>query len=106
MNFTNATKWQAEGIFKCFFPCKSTKPADDEQAEHLAEPKRKMGTYIVPMLDEAELDELSKKFGEAIPEDEMSVRLPSGPCGRCRDRELLGSIECIIRRSPACKVIC
>ena len=31
VNFTNATKWQAEGIFKCFFPTRTAKEKAERQ---------------------------------------------------------------------------
>jgi chaperone BCS1 len=87
VNFTHATKWQAEGIFKCFFPSKpasdpsspsdastssSSTPTDASQ-KNLPVPKRKAFKHAVPLLPEAEISELAKRFAEAIPEDEMSV---------------------------------
>ena len=102
INFTHATKWQAEGIFKCFFPHApstsddtssssepspeptpepSTEPStestpsssdDDASQKNLPLPKRK-STHAVPLLSEQEISELAKRFAEAIPEDELSV---------------------------------
>ncbi|KAF9529013.1 P-loop containing nucleoside triphosphate hydrolase protein [Crepidotus variabilis] len=82
INFTHATKWQAEGIFKCFFPYKpataattstsdSVKPKDASQ-KNLPLPKRKHA-HAIPLLTEAEISDLAKQFGEAIPENELSV---------------------------------
>ena len=86
VNFTHATKWQAEGIFKCFFPYKpsssvaaataaspATTPKDASQ-QNLPLPKRKAFTHAIPILTEDEISELAKRFAEAIPEDELSVR--------------------------------
>lgn len=108
VNFTNASKWQAEGIFKCFFPCKSATPPDaaTEEAEAVAAAaaaatvteksataqrnlpgsKRKAAKHVVPLLDEAEINVLAKRFGDSIPEDEMSVRAPAPP--PCADLQL------------------
>lgn len=79
VNFTHATKWQAEGIFKCFFPYKpsgtstpSTAPTDASQL-NLPLPKRKVSTHAIPLLSEDEISALAKKFADAIPEDELSV---------------------------------
>jgi chaperone BCS1 len=84
VNFTHATKWQAEGIFKCFFPSNpsansnevsldsSTTPKDASQT-NLPLPKRKAFAPVVPLLDEEELSKLAKRFADAIPEDELSV---------------------------------
>lgn len=33
VNFANATKWQAEGIFKCFFPSRAAKEKAEAEAE-------------------------------------------------------------------------
>ena len=80
INFKNATKWQAEGIFKCFFPSApspsatateaDTKSGTSKGAEQSTQPCRKHG---VPLLSAEELETLAKKFAEAIPEGEMSV---------------------------------
>jgi len=91
VNFTHATKWQPEGIFKCFFPSKpsasspastsaddvstsATAPKDSSQ-KNMPVPKRKAFAHAVPLLDENEISELARRFAEAIPEDELSVRL-------------------------------
>lgn len=79
VNFTHATKWQAEGIFKCFFPFKPSTVASpstpkDASQQNLPLPKRKAFTHAVPILTEDEISELAKRFAEAIPEDELSVR--------------------------------
>jgi len=90
VNFTHATKWQAEGIFKCFFPSKpkgssnstSTTPATDEKTDisqkNLPLPKRKAPGHTIPMLEEAEIAELAKRFADAIPEGELSVAALQG----------------------------
>jgi chaperone BCS1 len=80
INFKNATKWQAEGIFKCFFPSASlptatateadAKSGTDKGSQQSAQSCRKHG---VPLLSAEELEALAKKFAAAIPEDEMSV---------------------------------
>lgn len=93
VNFKNATKWQAEGIFKNFFPCKSVAASEPTTpttplfstpptpttptTEELEIPKRR--THLIPMLEESELSELAKRFADAIPDDELSVSfvLPS-----------------------------
>ncbi|KAF7770299.1 hypothetical protein Agabi119p4_6273 [Agaricus bisporus var. burnettii] len=81
INFTHATKWQAEGLFKCFFPSRpppeileSTEDGGQEDASqrNLPVPKRKR-TQIVPLLSEEEISELAKQFAEHIPEEELSV---------------------------------
>ena len=77
INFKNATKWQAEEIFKNFFPYKRPEPPtsstseEGEATEQKPKPKRK--AYSVPILEETELADLAKRFGDAIPDGEMSV---------------------------------
>lgn len=79
VNFTHATKWQAEGIFKCFFPFKPSTAAatpvvdQDASQKNLPVSKRKASTHAIPLLSEDEISELAKRFGAAIPEDELSV---------------------------------
>lgn len=87
VNFTHATKWQAEGIFKCFFPYKASSPVDenadkDTSQKNLPLPKRKAFKHAIPLLTETEICELAKKFADAIPEDELSVSL-------CLDMQIL-----------------
>jgi chaperone BCS1 len=79
VNFTHATKWQAEGIFKCFFPFKPSNVAvpatpKDASQQNLPLPKRKTPAHAIPILSEEEISELAKRFAQAIPEDELSVR--------------------------------
>ncbi|OJA09348.1 hypothetical protein AZE42_08478 [Rhizopogon vesiculosus] len=89
VNFTHATKWQAEGIFKCFFPSKpigvaATVPSAesseniDASQKNLPLPKRKVPGHIIPVLDETEISELAKRFADAIPENELSVAALQG----------------------------
>lgn len=77
VNFTHATKWQAEGIFKCFFPCQQKPQGGAEGADvsqkNLPVPKRKAFKHAIPLLSEEEISELAKRFAAAIPEDELSV---------------------------------
>jgi chaperone BCS1 len=77
INFTHATRWQAEGLFKCFFPAKPTSESTegndaDASQRNLPVPKRKR-THVVPLLSEEEIGELARKFADQIPEDELSV---------------------------------
>jgi len=88
INFTNATKWQAEGIFKCFFPSRpsasSSLPSSNEDSsssstdpleKNLPDSRRKASSgHAAPILEEAEIAQLAKRFADAIPEGEMSVR--------------------------------
>ena len=100
VNFKHATKWQAEGIFKCFFPAKHAPaphdPAHKEKdqretgkekgkanpeasSEKMAESKRERATrtHAIPLLSEEEISDLARRFADAIPENELSVRAPS-----------------------------
>jgi chaperone BCS1 len=93
VNFTHATKWQAEGIFKCFFPSKpagattaspseeSSKDVDTSQ-KNLPLPKRKTPSHTIPVLDETEISELAKRFADSIPENELSVSFRNRWCFR------------------------
>lgn len=90
VNFTHATKWQAEGIFKCFFPSKpaggaaAASPSEelsqnvDTSQKNLPLPKRKAPGHTIPVLDEIEISELAKRFADAIPENELSVAALQG----------------------------
>jgi chaperone BCS1 len=86
VNFANATKWQAEGIFKCFFPSRpsassasSSPPSSpisvDVSQMNPPESRRKAASsaHAVPILEEAEIAQLAKRFADTIPEGEMSV---------------------------------
>ena len=88
ISFTNATKWQAEGIFKCFFSSwpsalSSSPPSYDEASSSSADASKKnppdsrrkaSSAHAMPILEEAEIAQLAKCFADAIPEGEMSVR--------------------------------
>ncbi|KAF7977836.1 hypothetical protein HWV62_2581 [Athelia sp. TMB] len=85
VNFTHATQYQAEGIFKCFFPSKppvssaavspssSSSSLMEDGSQNLPLPKAKSPARVVPLLEEAEIAELAKRFAAAIPENELSV---------------------------------
>ena len=82
VNFTNATKWQAEGIFKCFFlprPSVSTNETTsaDTLQMNLPGAKREQSDHTGSVLDELEISKLAERFADAIPEGEMSVWLTS-----------------------------
>ncbi|KZT21011.1 P-loop containing nucleoside triphosphate hydrolase protein [Neolentinus lepideus HHB14362 ss-1] len=92
VNFKHATKFQAEGIFKCFFPFKKSTPATPlSQAPSLPPPavpedvsqtnlpgSKRQAAHAVPLLTEEEISELAKRFADAIPEDELSVAALQG----------------------------
>jgi chaperone BCS1 len=81
VNFTNATKWQAEGIFKCFFPSRPSESSSNESESEAVDAsqknppgsKRRASAHAVPILEESEIAQLAKRFADAIPEGEMSV---------------------------------
>ena len=74
VNFTDATKWQAEGIFKCFFPSRSSKEKSEAEPSspseggkptntgtHNVPGSKRKSTHRVPLLEEEELNELAKR---------------------------------------------
>ncbi|OCB87677.1 hypothetical protein A7U60_g5203 [Sanghuangporus baumii] len=117
VNFTNATKWQAEGIFKCFFPTRSAKekaesstssPASEKDKDagtrNVPGMKRKTSVHTVPVLEEEEINELAKRFAEQIPEDEMSVASLQGYLlkNKTRPRECVDEVaDWIIKEREA-----
>ncbi|GJJ11527.1 hypothetical protein Clacol_005760 [Clathrus columnatus] len=106
VNFSNASKWQARGIFKCFFPYKQSEtviPDDKEKnnepsstgSDNLPVPRRKAVTHNIPCLSEEELDELAERFSQAIPDDEFSVASLQGYLlkNKTRPRESVGEVS-------------
>ncbi|CAE6452205.1 unnamed protein product [Rhizoctonia solani] len=80
VDFKNASRWQAEEIFKNFFPSKApSNPEDETKTEDAektqAETKRRLRDTraLVPRLEVEEIAQLAKRFAEHIPEDELSV---------------------------------
>lgn len=107
INFTNASKWQAKGIFKCFFPYKPkpVEPSVNEDGE-TKEPssgydavgsagRKTSPTHNIPSLSEEELDELAERFSQAIPEDEFSVASLQGYLlrNKTRPRECVDEVN-------------
>jgi mitochondrial chaperone BCS1 len=79
INFTNATKWQAESTFKCFFQprpsASSSSPSADASEKNPPDTMSKASSaHAVSIFEEAEIAQLAKRFADAIPEREMSVR--------------------------------
>ena len=76
INFKNATKWQAEGIFKCFFPSAESRakrlaemqglagPAPADGTTHLPRTTRKSksSTHSGPLLTDTEIAALTGKL--------------------------------------------
>jgi chaperone BCS1 len=79
VNFTHATKWQAEGIFKRFFlPTPPPSPPNeapsiDALRGNPPRPRRRASAHAAPVFEEAEIVRLAQRFADAIPEGEMSV---------------------------------
>jgi hypothetical protein len=79
VNFTNATKMQAERIFKSFFPSAPPLSSPDEassigpSSKNSPESSNKVSIHGVPILEEAEIAQLAGRFADAIPEGEISV---------------------------------
>ena len=75
INFKNATKWQAEEIFKNFFPYERSEPPipPTSRGEIALQKERSRRKALMPVLNEEELADLAKRFAGAVPEDELSV---------------------------------
>lgn len=133
VNFGHATKYQAEGIFKCFFPWKKEvvkredgtavimhadgteqEVSEEEKGEVEAAnskveeknggdmatknvpggPSKRRFAHQIPVLSETEITILAKQFGEAIPEDELSVAALQGYLlkNKTRPREAVSEV--------------
>jgi len=100
VNFANATKWQAKGIFKCFFPYKASSDTAEPEAsattteKNLPLPRRKSPAHNIPLLSEDELNDLAERFSAAIPEDELSVASLQGYLlkNKTRPRECVNEV--------------
>lgn len=82
VNFTHATKRQAEWLFKLFFfPFRPSASSPNESPffgaprVDLSRGGRGASAHAAPVLEEAEIVQLAQHFANAIPEGEMSVRL-------------------------------
>ncbi|KAF8555862.1 P-loop containing nucleoside triphosphate hydrolase protein [Imleria badia] len=120
VNFTHATKWQAEGIFKCFFPCKpaaslstvdTSQETMDVSQKNLPIPKRKAPAHAIPILEEDEIAVLAKRFADTIPEGELSVAALQGYLlkNKVRPRECVDEVAdwfVCVRRLPKGANIC
>jgi hypothetical protein len=73
IHFAHATQWQAEGIFKRFFPYK---PPCETASSHHSQVKE---SESIPIFSEDEIFELAKRFAASIPEEELSVGCPRMP---------------------------
>ncbi|KAI6116762.1 P-loop containing nucleoside triphosphate hydrolase protein [Pisolithus croceorrhizus] len=99
VNFTHATKWQAEGIFKCFFPSKpKNPPAISAAGSSSTDEKTDISQKNLPLpklLEEAEIADLAKRFADAIPENELSVASLQGYLlkNKLRPRECVDEVS-------------
>jgi len=79
VKLTNATKWQAEDLFKRFFwPAPSASASSeasglDTPQRNRSGLRRRGGAQVGPILEEVEVAYLARRFADAIPEEEMSV---------------------------------
>lgn len=74
--FENAGKWQAEELFRCFFPANAEKfRGAISKANGKKELKSHTGSYSIT---QEELDVLAKQFAECIPEREFSMAAIQG----------------------------
>jgi chaperone BCS1 len=80
VNFTHATKWQAERLFKLFFLPSRPSALSPNESPYLGDPRenvpragRGASAHAVPVFEEAEIVQLAQRFANAIPEGEMSV---------------------------------
>lgn len=89
VNFANATKWQARGIFKCFFPSKPKSSSTtttsrvgklDVSQKDIPQTRGSSFGHSTPSLEEDEIDDLAKRFADAIPEGELSVGFICATC--------------------------
>ncbi|KAF8498227.1 P-loop containing nucleoside triphosphate hydrolase protein [Russula emetica] len=104
VNFTHATKWQAEWLFKLFFlPASRPSASSPNESPSLAAPRENLPragrgasahAQAVPILEEAEIVQLAQRFANAIPEGEMSFASLQGYLlkNRMRPRECVEEV--------------
>jgi len=101
VNFTHATKWQAEWLFKrFFFPSRPSASSPNESPslgaprEDLSRDGRGASAHAAAVLEEAEIVQLAQHFANAIPEGEMSVASLQGYLlkNKRRPRECVGEV--------------
>jgi len=107
VDFKNATKWQAEELFKNFFPYDGKKQEDvsDASVQSLSlrppmnRKKSKSSAHRAPLLTEAEMTELAKLFSERVPDGEMSVAALQGYLlkNKVRPREAVDEVEAWVK---------
>lgn len=70
IRFENATKWQAESLFQCFFPGSTLSHPVSAASQSLSHED------VMPVtlaLGDTELANLARRFADAIPDGEFSV---------------------------------
>lgn len=113
VDFKNATKWQAEELFKNFFPYEGKKIEDGSNATveslSLRPPtdlkKSKLYTHRGPLLTEAEMTELATEFAERVPEGEMSVAALQGYLlkNKTRPKEAIEEVKAWVEKERETK---
>jgi chaperone BCS1 len=111
VDFKHATQFQAEGIFRCFFPVKiipaaidlsttSQSPSPSSPGPSMTGPRLGVAGKLAlatsgSTLTETELDELAKAFGKSIPEGEFSVASLQGYLlkNKTRPRQCVDEVE-------------
>ncbi|KDQ19609.1 hypothetical protein BOTBODRAFT_444023 [Botryobasidium botryosum FD-172 SS1] len=112
VDFKHASKWQAEGIFKNFFPCKpKNSAAEGTKVETKPSPKNAIGkggknAIVVPILDEEEIAVLAAQFAAHIPENELSVAGLQGYLlrNKTRPREAVAEVEAWVIKERELKI--
>ncbi|KZT53402.1 P-loop containing nucleoside triphosphate hydrolase protein [Calocera cornea HHB12733] len=107
VDFKNATKWQAEELFKNFFPYEGKKQEEGSDATvqtlSLRPPtsrkKSNCSTHRAPLLTEAEMTDLAKQFSDRVPDGEMSVAALQGYLlkNKTRPREAIEEVEAWVK---------
>jgi chaperone BCS1 len=111
VDFKHATQFQAEGIFRCFFPVKiipaaidlstpSQSPSPSSPGPSMTGPRLGVAGKLAlatsgSTFTETELDELAKAFGKSIPEGEFSVASLQGYLlkNKTRPRQCVDEVE-------------
>ncbi|EJU03604.1 P-loop containing nucleoside triphosphate hydrolase protein [Dacryopinax primogenitus] len=113
VDFKNATSWQAERLFKNFFPYVGQKLEDGSVATietlSLRPPtsrkKSKASARAAPVLTEAEMTELASTFAQRVPDGEMSVAALQGYLlkNKSRPKEAVAEVEAWVKKERETK---
>jgi chaperone BCS1 len=104
IDFKHATGFQAEGIFRNFFPVATSKPAPSTSSPSPSPSANSSGPRLGirgrassanAILNEDELDKLAKAFAAAIPENEFSVASLQGYLlkNKSRPRQCVSEVD-------------